>query len=55
MCRGRGEKMERTKIMYACIARVVREGGLKIALIARFSAIPGHCARACSLTICGPR
>jgi len=41
-CRSRGEKLEKTKITYACLARVVREGGLKIALIARLSAIPGH-------------
>ncbi|PPQ67777.1 hypothetical protein CVT25_009080 [Psilocybe cyanescens] len=41
-CRSRGEKMERTKITYACLARVVRDGGFKIALIARLSAIPGH-------------
>jgi hypothetical protein len=58
-CRARGEKMERTQIScvtpsaggleltrrrYACLARCVRTGGFKIALIARFSAIPGHCA-----------
>src|ERR1700761_2544581 len=42
-CRARGEKMERTQIPYACLARCVREGGFKIALIARFSPIPGHC------------
>ncbi|KAJ7902814.1 hypothetical protein B0H14DRAFT_1148573 [Mycena olivaceomarginata] len=41
-CRARGEKMERTQISYACLARCVRTGGFKIALIARFSAIPGH-------------
>ncbi|KAI0750333.1 hypothetical protein C8Q80DRAFT_1270059 [Daedaleopsis nitida] len=41
-CAARGEKLERTKISYACLARVVREGGFKIALIARLSAIPGH-------------
>ncbi|KIM44279.1 hypothetical protein M413DRAFT_443299 [Hebeloma cylindrosporum] len=41
-CRSRGEKLERTKIPYACLARVVRDGGFKIALIARLSAIPGH-------------
>lgn len=35
--------MERTKISYACLAKVVRDGGFKIALIARMSAIPGHC------------
>ncbi|KAJ7262680.1 hypothetical protein B0H12DRAFT_1047381 [Mycena haematopus] len=41
-CRARGEKMERTQLSYACLARCVRTGGFKIALIARFSAIPGH-------------
>ncbi|KAL0948375.1 hypothetical protein HGRIS_010957 [Hohenbuehelia grisea] len=41
-CRSRGEKLERTKIGYACLAKVVRDGGFRIALIARLSAIPGH-------------
>ncbi|KAH9937921.1 uncharacterized protein BXZ73DRAFT_76540 [Epithele typhae] len=41
-CAARGEKLERDKLSYACLARVVREGGFKIALIARLSAIPGH-------------
>ncbi|KAF8804024.1 hypothetical protein BYT27DRAFT_7108525 [Phlegmacium glaucopus] len=41
-CRSRGEKLEKTKIWYACLAKVVRDGGFKIALIARLSAIPGH-------------
>ncbi|KIY44649.1 hypothetical protein FISHEDRAFT_18879, partial [Fistulina hepatica ATCC 64428] len=41
-CKSRGEKMERTKLTYACLAHIVREGGFKIALIARLSAIPGH-------------
>ncbi|KAI0951488.1 hypothetical protein AcW1_008522 [Taiwanofungus camphoratus] len=41
-CAARGEKLERSEISYACLARVVREGGFKVALIARFSAIPGH-------------
>ncbi|KAF9524227.1 hypothetical protein CPB83DRAFT_861653 [Crepidotus variabilis] len=41
-CRARGEKLERTKISYACLAQVVRDGGFKIALVARLSAIPGH-------------
>lgn len=34
--------MERTNLTYACLARVTRDGGFKIALIARLSAIPGH-------------
>ncbi|KAI5117038.1 hypothetical protein M0805_004745 [Coniferiporia weirii] len=41
-CRARGEKLEKSKVQYGCLARVVREGGFKIAVIARYSAIPGH-------------
>ncbi|KAK0447377.1 uncharacterized protein EV420DRAFT_1568429 [Desarmillaria tabescens] len=41
-CRARGEKLERTNITYACLAKVIRDGGFKIALIARLSAIPPH-------------
>ena len=43
-CAAHGEKLERTKLQYACLARVVHDGGFKIALIAHLSAIPGHCA-----------
>jgi hypothetical protein len=39
----RGAKYERDKIQYALLARVIRDGGLKIAVIARYSVIPGHC------------
>ncbi|KAL1738582.1 hypothetical protein HDZ31DRAFT_4945, partial [Schizophyllum fasciatum] len=41
-CRARGEKLERTKIGYGCLAKVIRDGGFWIALVARLSAIPGH-------------
>ncbi|KAK1222287.1 hypothetical protein PQX77_014920 [Marasmius sp. AFHP31] len=41
-CSARGEKLEKTKISYACLAKVVRDGGFRIALIVRLSAIPGH-------------
>ncbi|KAK0473596.1 hypothetical protein IW261DRAFT_1569658 [Armillaria novae-zelandiae] len=34
-CRSRGEKLEHKNIMYACLAKVIRDGGFKIALIAR--------------------
>jgi len=51
-CRARGEKFERTNMQYGCLARVVREGGFRIALIARFSAIPGHFTTAVFAT-CG--
>jgi len=42
LCRARCEKYEKTKIDYACLARVVREGGLKVAIIVRYSIIPPH-------------
>jgi uncharacterized membrane protein YdjX (TVP38/TMEM64 family) len=39
----RAQKLEETNIKYACLARVVREGRLLVAIILRYSAIPGHC------------
>jgi uncharacterized membrane protein YdjX (TVP38/TMEM64 family) len=44
--------MEKQKLSYACLARTVREGGFKIALVARLSAIPGHFTTAVFAT-CG--
>ena len=41
-CRARGEKLEKNNLKYALLARVVRDGGFKVALIARLSAIPSH-------------
>ncbi|TBU38985.1 hypothetical protein BD309DRAFT_873251, partial [Dichomitus squalens] len=46
-CAARGQKPEKTQLRYTCLARVVRDGGFKVALIARLSAIPGHCASPC--------
>lgn len=43
-CRARGEKLEKTDLQYGCLAETVRRGGFRVALIARYSAIPGHCA-----------
>jgi len=45
-CRARGEKLEKSNLTYALLAKVVRDGGFKIALIVRLSAIPGHFATA---------
>jgi len=42
-CRGRAAKLERENIGYACLAKVVRDGGFKIAVIVRLSIVPGHC------------
>ncbi|EJD49215.1 hypothetical protein AURDEDRAFT_161712 [Auricularia subglabra TFB-10046 SS5] len=41
-CHARAEKLEKKRPYYACLARVVREGGFKTALIARYSALPAH-------------
>ncbi|KAI0788370.1 hypothetical protein C8Q74DRAFT_677119 [Fomes fomentarius] len=41
-CNARGKRYEQTKIKYALYAQVVREGGLKMPTIMRFTAIPGH-------------
>lgn len=43
--RGRAEKMEKKSPQYALLAHVVREGGFKIVLLARLSAIPGLVVR----------
>ncbi|KAF8339675.1 uncharacterized protein EI90DRAFT_2907774 [Cantharellus anzutake] len=38
----RGEKLERTNLKYAALAKLIRRGGYLIPIVARFSAIPGH-------------
>ncbi|KAG1744955.1 uncharacterized protein EDB91DRAFT_1199932 [Suillus paluster] len=52
LCTVRGEKMEKGSITYSALGRVVREGGFKIALIARYSVIPGHFTTAI-FAVCG--
>ena len=37
------ENLEKTILRYACLAKVVREAGTLVALIARYSVIPSHC------------
>ncbi|EJD05334.1 uncharacterized protein FOMMEDRAFT_152631 [Fomitiporia mediterranea MF3/22] len=41
-CKAKGAKVEQRSLYYACLVRAIREGSFKVALIARFSAIPGH-------------
>ncbi|KAI0750319.1 hypothetical protein C8Q80DRAFT_684273 [Daedaleopsis nitida] len=41
-CRGRGEKTEKKNLKYALICEVIREGGLPMAVIVRYSTIPPH-------------
>lgn len=41
-CAARARRMEQNDITFACITRVIREGGFMIAFMARLSALPGH-------------
>lgn len=52
-CTARGEKLEKTDLRYACMAHVIRKGGIKVALITRLSAIPGHCEQYSPLSVVG--
>ncbi|CAD6978873.1 unnamed protein product [Tilletia controversa] len=45
------EKYERKNISYGCMAHIVREGGFKVILLARLSAIPGHFTTAVFATV----
>ncbi|KDQ52660.1 hypothetical protein JAAARDRAFT_72915 [Jaapia argillacea MUCL 33604] len=41
-CKARSAKLEATSIFYASLSQIVKQGGLKIALIVRYSAVPSH-------------
>nr|VWP00670.1 SGE1 protein [Ganoderma boninense] len=41
-CRARAKRTEEKNLKYALLAQVVRDGGFKIPVIMRLSAIPGH-------------
>ncbi|KAJ7119588.1 hypothetical protein C8R44DRAFT_177563 [Mycena epipterygia] len=51
-CGARGKKAELTSIPYGCLSHVVREGGLIIAVVVRYSSIPSHLMTAIFAT-CG--
>lgn len=51
-CQARGDKLQKDSIMYAALCKVVRERGFKVALVARYSAIPGHLTTAI-FSVCG--
>jgi len=42
LCRARSQKLQKKNIKFASLVMVVREGGFKIAIIARYSVIPPH-------------
>ncbi|KAM5544922.1 hypothetical protein V8D89_001820 [Ganoderma adspersum] len=50
-CKTRAKKMEETNLKYALLAQVVRDGGFKIPVVMRFSAIPGHLVTAVFSTL----
>ncbi|KAF7981311.1 hypothetical protein HWV62_34245 [Athelia sp. TMB] len=52
LCQGRSEKLKKTNIRYACLTRVIQEGGLPIAIVSRYSVIPSHATTALFAT-CG--
>ena len=41
-CRARAQKVEEKDLKYALLTEVIRDGGLKMAIMVRYSAIPGH-------------
>ncbi|GAA5826545.1 hypothetical protein JCM11251_002419 [Rhodosporidiobolus azoricus] len=47
----RAAKIEQESVFYACIARLMRDGGLWIIIVVRFSAIPGHVVTAIQSTV----
>ena len=42
-CTTRAKKSEQKSVKYALLAEVIRDGGLKMAVMVRYSSIPGHC------------
>ncbi|KAH9937905.1 snare associated Golgi protein-domain-containing protein, partial [Epithele typhae] len=51
-CSARAQKQEEKKLSYALTAEVIRQGGFTIAVMVRYSAIPGHLTTAIFAT-CG--
>ncbi|KAM0748413.1 hypothetical protein T439DRAFT_382251 [Meredithblackwellia eburnea MCA 4105] len=47
----RAQKVEHGSVIYACLARLMRHGGLGIVTIVRFSVIPGHVVTAIQSTV----
>ena len=49
--RRRAERLEHDSLKYGLLSHVIREGGFKIALMARLSAIPPHCESSCGVLV----
>ena len=41
-CSARVKKIEQNSLKYALISEVIRDGGLKMAVLVRYSSLPGH-------------
>ncbi|KAF7972410.1 hypothetical protein HWV62_17958, partial [Athelia sp. TMB] len=52
LCQARSDKLKQKNIQYACLSKVVQDGGLKVAIVARYSVIPPHVTTALFAT-CG--
>ncbi|TFK53589.1 hypothetical protein OE88DRAFT_1626655 [Heliocybe sulcata] len=52
LCQARAEKMEKSSIRYAALAKAIRDGGFIVVLVCRYSIIPGHLTTALFST-CG--
>ncbi|KAJ7358400.1 hypothetical protein DFH08DRAFT_848384 [Mycena albidolilacea] len=50
-CTTRASKMENSKLSYALLAHVVRQGGFLVVLVIRYSAIPSHFATVVFATV----
>jgi hypothetical protein len=42
IARERAIKLEEREVEYAILARVIRDGGIKMACVSRYSVIPSH-------------
>ncbi|KAG2121598.1 snare associated Golgi protein-domain-containing protein, partial [Suillus clintonianus] len=51
-CQARGDKLQKDSIVYAALCKVIRERSFKVALVVRYSAIPGHLTTAI-FSLCG--
>jgi hypothetical protein len=51
LLRTRGARYEEKNVEYAILARVIRDGGIKIAIISRYSVIPSHCMSRSGLSL----
>ncbi|KAF7290627.1 hypothetical protein MIND_01302900 [Mycena indigotica] len=52
LCSARASKLELTNLQYGLLAHTIRRGGIWVAIVARYSALPGHLTTAVFAT-CG--